>query len=205
MKAAGPRSRVACCDEVAMPCGRPEGAEIIARSRNSTVRLRSMPDRDETVPTSAPPTNWLGSGARVSTLLGRTDSFAVGLGAVQVYPCGLLADLRLVSRTGGLTPRPGVPPVHETSSVELRIRYADGQTGSLLPLPSLGDSNDDKDDYPGEILVLPREQHGGPYEWHQEIWVSPLPPEGPVTLTVASGPHGLEPSSVEIEGIELRS
>jgi hypothetical protein len=154
-------------------------------------------DDAQVTPSRAPGENVLPGAAEVSMLLRLDDGSALGVTGVLVYPDGFLFELWLYRPDAPVGTGPTVP----ASSV-LRLRYADGRAGETtvpgLPRPRPGRAATRAP----ELLVLPRHATLGPGPARQQLWVSPLPPAGPVELNLtAVGGHQL--AAATLSGDEL--
>jgi len=84
-----------------------------------------------------------------------------------------------------------------------RVRFADGTaaitlTGSAPLLPK------DEQGIPTQPIVSMSGRGGGPGGWRAWAWVFPLPPEGPVQISVAFETAGLGESTISIDGKAVR-
>lgn len=128
----------------------------------------------------------------------RTGTLAVWIGSLRAFPNGFDFVVRSVRAPGqpavgraGWMPRDDAPPV--------RVGYADGSAswtdGAVVPAPR---------DRTGPTWITARAMGGSGRGtlWESRCWVHPLPPDGPVTLTVHApeGPSG----GVEFSGAALR-
>ena len=124
-------------------------------------------------------------------VLARNDRAAVCVTHAAAYSTGFGVELVTITLAGNLNPNmfgpisfrrlqalhagEGVPP----ELLRFGIEFADGSkatnTASLFPGPP-GDEPP-----PGPVL-RPRGGRGGGASWHQQIWVWPLPPPGPLAF-----------------------
>ncbi|MFI0897010.1 hypothetical protein [Streptomyces sp. NPDC020983] len=124
----------------------------------------------------------------------RGATLAVWVGSLRAFPNGFDFVLRSVRAPGQpAVGRPGWMPRDDTPPV--RITYADGSAVRTLGSP---------EDTAGPTRIGVRELGGSGRGtlWEARYWVDPLPPDGPVTLTVhpPGGPCG----SVEFSGAAIR-
>ena len=163
----------------------------------------------------SPPQNELPAGVGLTVLVGRTDDTAVGVTQIEAFSTGwrftLAVRLRQVRPElvrGGLFPligshvHPGVE-IPLADRLLLGIEYADGQRASTLydmRMPEPGARED------AQRLVLVQEGGGGDdHSYDQTYWVTPLPPEGPVTLVLAWPNFGVPESRTAIDSAAIRA
>jgi hypothetical protein len=145
----------------------------------------------------------------------RTPDAAVWVGSIQVYPNGFAFTVRVVrrelpdgsarlGRPFGREYRNPDPFEAEDRNAGLRfgIEYADGRRTAMgQGLPTLfREPRDDRD--------LWLEQNGGggsELNWQQDLWLSPLPPDGPVTLVASWPDAGVTEQRGELDGTAIRS
>jgi hypothetical protein len=124
----------------------------------------------------------------VELLLARTDTHAVLVDGLLVYPTGF--DFELAVRR-----RPGQPRHHQhrwDDRLRLEVRFADGRTANNDPRRWPRTVGDQPPDPP-----LLYQSSDGPEGGH--VWLWGLPPPGPLTF-VCSWPAGQIPASgVEID------
>jgi hypothetical protein len=143
-------------------------------------------------------------------MLIRTEQAAVAIGSVRAYPNGfefiLHTRLRAEDETGyGADPlEPHGPPLPGRQVpgevLRLGVTYADGRrTATTAPHP-LGDDDTD----PGRLVMLQGGSSGSPRTWDGDIWVHPLPPDGPVTFVASWPKHGVTETRAELDGAAIR-
>ncbi len=143
-------------------------------------------------------------------MLIRTEQVAVAIGSVRAYPNGfefiLHSRLRREDETGyGADPLELHGPRLRGRQVpgdvlRLGVMYADGRrTATTAPHP-LGDDDTD----PGALVMLQGGSSGSPRRWDCDIWVHPLPPEGPVTFVASWPKHGVTETRAELDGAAIR-
>jgi hypothetical protein len=164
--------------------------------------------------TSAPE-NELPAGAGVTVLLGRTGDAAVGITQVEAFSTGFRFNLAVRLRRagpehvrGGLYMlvsshvRPDVQiPVEDR--LLLGLEYSDGRRASTLQDMHRFHRDAAPDD---EQLVLAQQGGGGgDLSVDQGYWVSPLPPEGPVTIVLAWPAFGMPESRTVVDSAAIRA
>ncbi len=144
-----------------------------------------------------PPDGELPAGSDLTGILGRDDDIAVALAGVQVFSTGFLFEVRLLQRRSSSSRH--VPP----APTPIRVSYADGSSGEAWiphgPARSISVAAGSR----GAVLVVPRGAGGRPGDQRQELWVSPLPPPGPVEISLP-GVETLTPGRVVLPGEALR-
>lgn len=152
-------------------------------------------------PTSLPPSNLLPGIADVARVLVRADDLVVAIVGGQAYPQGFSFEVWLMSAPGQL--RPLMDHRGLLSQFQFAVEFSDGRRGQLLPLNGQVVTGGHGDLPAGDVLVVPRQGHGGGSMWRQEVWVSPLPPAGPLRIVVRA--EALPETSTELSGDVLRS
>ncbi|WUH89841.1 hypothetical protein OG900_06715 [Streptomyces sp. NBC_00433] len=166
-------------------------------------RRRPWHQRDHVLPASVP------GDAQVV----RTEAAAVWVGALRAYPNGFAFMMRAVRRElpgGGV--RQGWPlwdlrpdpfrSAEGNTGLRLGIQYADGRraaTGEGIgrsPVEPAG---------PESIWLLEGGGSGNELSWQSEFWVSPLPPDGPVTLVSVWADAGAPEQRAELDGAAIRA
>lgn len=144
----------------------------------------------------APPDNVLPGATETSLLVRLDDVTAVAVTGVVACPQGFLFELCLYQR--GRSHRRGIV----VEPAVLRVRYADGRGGELRVPDGLRPRTFGGAATHSELLVVPWGSSPGPGPARQQIWVSPLAPEGPVELALASV-DGRPMGRFELAGAEL--
>jgi hypothetical protein len=148
-------------------------------------------------------------------LLGRSDDAAVGITQIGAFSTGFQFTLAVRVRStrpelahgglhlmvGGHT-HPGIEITLEQRLL-LGLEYPDGQRASTLrdmrmhrPGPTEA----------GQPLILVQHRGGGGEQGVDHIyWVSPLPPDGPVTFVLAWPAFGLPESRTVLDGAAIRA
>jgi hypothetical protein len=161
------------------------------------------------------PENEIPAGVGVAALLGRTEDAAVGITQLEAFSTGFRFNVAVRVRRlpaklahGGLFMlisghgRHGaeVPP---EDRLLLGVEYANGdRASSLEDMRFPGDGTDDD----GRRLILSHQSGGGDdLTVDQSYWVSPLPPEGPVTFVLSWSGFGMPESRTEVDGALIRA
>ncbi len=181
---------------------------------------RSEPDRER--PTDemirawhermGPPENEFPAGAALTVLLGRTDDVAVGITQVDVFTTGFRFTLAVRLRRplpelahGGLHMlvsggfRHGVEIPLERLLL-FGIEYANGDRASTLRDPHVGPGDTDR-----RLVLRQGGGGGGDRTTDHTFWVSPLPPEGPVTFVMAWPAFGVTESRTVVDSAPIRA
>ena len=160
------------------------------------------------------PENEFPVGVGVTALLGRTGDAAVGITMVEAYPHGFRFNLAvrlrrarpgvrggLFTLIGGHARHGGEVPLEDR--LLLGIEYADGRRASTLTDQRMSDPGTMTD---GDALVLVHQGGGGGDRTvDQAYWVTPLPPEGPVTFVLSWPAFGLPESRTVIDSAPIRA
>jgi hypothetical protein len=163
----------------------------------------------------SPPMNEFPAGVGLTVLLGRTEDAAVGITHLEAFSTGFRFTLAVRLRRA----RPDVAPgglfalidPHVAPGIEiplpnrllLGIEYANGHRASTLrdmrTMSWMTGAADPE-------LMLVQEGGGGNEEnVDQSYWVSPLPPDGPVTLILAWPGFGMPESRTVVDGAAIRA
>ena len=124
----------------------------------------------------------------VALLVARTDTHAVLIDGLLVYPTGFDFDLA-VRRHPGL-PR-HQPDPHSWHELRLEVRFADGRSADNGPGPWPRPG----DDQPPEPLLY--QSVSGPDGGH--VWLWGLPPPGPLTFACQWPTEEIPPSQAELD------
>ena len=134
----------------------------------------------------------------------RTDQVAVAIGSVRAYPNGFEFTVHIRWRHSGEAgdrnagePFSWYQRAYHEKTLRLGVQYADGRriatTGGPMRRP--GDPAD---------LVLNQQGGGGDdRSWDQEFWLSPLPPDGPVTFVASWAEEGVAEARVELDAAPI--
>lgn len=161
------------------------------------------------------PEHVLPGSAPGEVIVARTPDAAVWVGSVQAYPNGFTCTVWVVRReqpTGSVRmTRPFAsayrnpdPFEAEDRNTGLRfgVEYADGRRAAMgqgLPLSFEGPQDE------GMLWLLPRGGGGSELSWEQNLWISPLPPDGPVTLVGSWPDVGVDEQRGELDGTAIRA
>jgi hypothetical protein len=139
----------------------------------------------------------------------RTDRVAVAIGNLRAYPNGFEFTVHARSRNRDDSFGSDADPFHrhrlgrderdQDQVLRLGVQYADGRrtaTTSWRP-PRPGDETE---------LYLQASGGGGSWQdWHQNFWLHPLPPPGPVTFVASWLAYEAPEISREIDGAAIRA
>jgi hypothetical protein len=145
-------------------------------------------------PWMGPPRGWLGGFVPLRVTLGRSDGHLVTLGSIEAYPEGASATLTFLSRV----PDFGHPPMMldpAEGGHRFGVAYADGrkwQSGMPNALSF--------DPGPDDLVVQWRGGGGGGNDFRLDLWLWPLPPEGPVTFAFAWEQVGIPERLTTVDG-----
>ncbi len=146
-----------------------------------------------------PPENELPVSLPQNLLVARTDDVAVALLGLQVSSTGVAFELTVRVRPSAradLGHRLQELVWHRgrgTAPFLVGVELADGRRGSTVP----GRSSED-------VFFHSRGGSGGDSSIEQRWWLSPLPPEGPLTVVVRCPELGIGETSVELDGTAIR-
>ena len=137
----------------------------------------------------------------------RTDSMAFSLGNVGAYSTGMVFTLDLWMRQPveyweGMPWEPHRPARARDDPEFLRVGllFADGSKWSNLDGPNFS-----LDAEPDRPVCVPQGGGGGGRRWSMEQWLWPLPPPGDMTVYASWPAHGIEETSVTLDGAAIRS
>ena len=138
----------------------------------------------------------------VDALVLQNDVVAVAIDRLEVYPNGftisvlMRVDPRRVREMMEMLRPLGA---HRWPSVG--VRFADGRTaGCAAGTGAMHDLAKDEHGVPVEPFMSIGSRGGAPDGWHAWAWVFPLPPDGPLEISVALEAAGVGESSVTIDG-----
>jgi hypothetical protein len=146
---------------------------------------------------TGPPENELPVALPVTALLARTPDAAVAVVGLQVYSTGVSMTL-LVRARRPLSPRRGLHElVHGSDGGGLRVGVglADGRR-----VASGGVPRNDPD-----LVWQPTGGRGRDRSVEQGWWLSPLPPDGPLTVVVRCPGLGIGETATELDGAAIRA
>ena len=143
----------------------------------------------------------------VDALVLQNDVVAVAIDRLEVYPNGftisvlMRVDPRRVREMMEMLRPLGA---HRWPSVG--VRFADGRTaGCAAGTGAMHDLAKDEHGVPIEPFMSIGSRGGAPDGWHAWAWVFPLPPDGPLEISVALEAAGVGESSVTIDGTAVRA
>ena len=161
------------------------------------------------------PDNEIPAGVGFAALLGRTEDAAVGITQVEAFSTGFRFALAVRVRRslpklahGGLFMlisghgRHGAE-VSLEDRLLLGVEYADGSRASSLEDMRL--PGEETDDDERRLILSQHGGGGGDLTVDQSYWVSPLPPEGPVTFVLSWPGFGMPESRAEVDGALIRA
>jgi hypothetical protein len=126
----------------------------------------------------------------VALLVARTDTHAVLVDGLLVYPTGFDFDLAVRRRPGH--PRHHRPHPREWHELRLEVRFADGRSADNDPRRWPHPSSDEAPDPP-----LLYQSTRGPDGGH--VWLWGLPPPGPLTFACQWATEQIPPSEAELD------
>jgi hypothetical protein len=163
----------------------------------------------------SPPDNEFPAGVGIAVLLGRTADAAVGISHVEAFSTGFRFTLSVRLREerpelvrGGLFmlinahTHAGldVPLEHR---LLLGLEYPNGQRASTLQdIRMLGPGGAPDDE---QLALVQQGGGGGQQSVDQSYWVSPLPPDGPVTVVLTWPSFGFPESRTVLDGAAIRA
>jgi len=162
----------------------------------------------------SPPENEFPAGVGLTVLLGRTNDAAVGITQIEGYSTGFqftlvvrLRQARPESVRGGLLMlisshvHPGIEiPVEDR--LLLGLEYPNGHRASTVQdMRMLGPGAVPSDQ---QLVLVQQGGGGGEQSVNQTYWVSPLPPEGPVTFVLAWPAFGMPESRTVLDSAAIR-
>lgn len=153
-------------------------------------------------PWTGPPCGVLPGAAALEVIVAANERAGVYLGRCAAYPTGFEIDIRVLlapeaedldPSLGGIHRRPGHASTYD-SMVRFGIEFADGRK-----VTNVGDRGHWADEPEGPVL-WGMGGGGGGGRWHQDFWVWPLPPAGPVWFVCEWPAAGIQLSRVEVDG-----
>ena len=145
------------------------------------------------------PPRMIGGYVTGPVLIGRSDGLVVAARQVLAYPAGVEAEMEAHARgssPGGTPPGPLGLPGHP--ELRFRVRFADGRDAAQDDETGLRSGR-------GPMLVVSNSESssGGPddrEDMRLTLWIWPLPPPGPVTVTCSWPRRGLQDASLVLDG-----
>ena len=155
------------------------------------------PSHDQVVAYDFPwqrPEHWLPALGDTGIVLARTETTAVFLSVEAVYPRGLALDLQARIHPDHLAEE-GLPWSHDPigtrrSALRLGLEWPDGSRA----VAEEGWAPDATTSAPNLAMAG---GGGGGLSWSYRMWLTPLPPAGPVTVHVLWEARGIPETSVE--------
>lgn len=153
-------------------------------------------------PWAGPPYGVLPGTVALEVVLAASQRAAVYLGRCAAYQTGVELDVRVLvapdaeeldPSLNGIYHRPGGSSTYE-SMLRFGIEFADGRKVSNVAGPSYGPGEPD-----GPVL-WGMGGGGGGGRWHQDFWVWPLPPAGPVSFVCEWPAAEIALTRVDIDG-----
>lgn len=142
-----------------------------------------------------PPEGWLGGFVPLRLVLARTPEVLITLGQIEAYPNGVHLQLQILTRGARLSSGGFLDP--SETDWRLGVAFADGRKWQgVEPRPW-------KETPAGPILV-PSGGGGSSNRWDQNLWLWPLPPDGPVTFALIWPEAGIDETTVQVEGALFR-
>jgi hypothetical protein len=133
----------------------------------------------------------------LSLIVNRSTDLVISAAKFAVFPTGFEFELTTRSRTArSLHPMPWAMAHGRGSGALFGVEYANGAKATLPPQPTSGSQG---------IAMLPRSGSGDETTHQQTLWVSPLPPDGPVTIAAAWPAQGLAEATVTVDGGQFRN
>jgi hypothetical protein len=140
----------------------------------------------------------------VNALLFESDVVALTLPHLDVYPNGF--TINFVRRVNPRKVREALAMISGAGSEwipEVTVRFADGRTAKRGHFVVAKD----QDGVPTEPIqtIMSRSGVGGPGGWLAWAWIFPLPPDGPLEISVSLPAIGLNPQSLTLDGSVVRA
>jgi len=158
---------------------------------------------------AGPPDNEVPCAVPISVLLARSDDVAVAVAGLRVFTTGASFDLavRFRIRPSGLRGhelhhlvtgrRLGDDTGDPDKLLLLGVEYADGRTATTVPAPWRAEGPMDDD----QAMMSPSSGGGGYLSYDQTFWLSPVPPDGPLSFVCAWPALGIPETHRVIEDI----
>ncbi|MBM9475576.1 hypothetical protein JL107_03865 [Nakamurella flavida] len=145
------------------------------------------------------PTNEVGAQVPFDPVVMSSPDAAVLLEGITVFSTGVVLRLRRVLRVIPPGADPRGRPGHPGEQLMVGVTVADGRTAS-----SLGGRPHGGLPGPDEMVLQPQQGGGGGRIWSQQLLLTPVPPDGPVTLVVADPSAGIPETTVQLDGATLQ-
>jgi hypothetical protein len=142
----------------------------------------------------------------VSVLVARSDTVAIVVGPMRVWPEGLVVNVNAVTRDAGFAPlRPLPRELYREAGrswpppelLRFGVAYADGKRATNL----------DVVDYrpPHGVWLQARGLSGGSGGFSSEYWLSPLPRNGQVVFVCEWPEYGVDEASVKVDAAAIQA
>jgi hypothetical protein len=150
------------------------------------------------------PPRMIGGHVTGPVLIGRSGGLVVAVRQVLAFPAGMEVEVEAHARgsAGGgpasaAVDLPGQPPLR------FRVRFADGREAAQDDEAGLHSGR-------GPMLIVSGSETswGGPDDGEDirlTLWIWPLPPPGPVTVTCSWPGRGLDDARLVLDGDQLRA
>jgi hypothetical protein len=157
-----------------------------------------------------PPGESVGGVVRVEQVVGRSEKAAIYLTSLIAYPIGFELTTEVVTKPGVdfLAFEMMHPRAHRSSNGEpdpelLRIGISFSDDRKATNLAFKRDATDP--DPQRDLLLMPGGGGSGGHYSHQDYWVWPLPPPGPVTFVCEWPALEIAESAIELDGELIRT
>ena len=156
------------------------------------------------LPSDGPPDNVLGGAVAFALVLARTEDVAVLVHGGAAYPTGFHFSLAVRRQAGDEVFNPlgdsigGGPPAGPPDELlRFGLEFADGSKVT------------DRDGFPedaanGRPVLLPTGGTGSSLHYETDVWLSPLPPPGPVAFVCQWQVHGIGLTRAELDADVIR-
>jgi hypothetical protein len=138
--------------------------------------------------------------------LAASSSAVIDLDALQCWPDGVGISLRALYRFArGL---PGVPPglrPPRRDGLHVGVALADGRHATYVDGGRRSARIDRQRDEDEPVLLMSTGSMWGRFHRLLELYMAPLPPEGPLTLVVQWLEHEIEETHTELDGSAIRA
>ncbi len=139
----------------------------------------------------------------VNALLFESDVVALAIDHLDVYPNGF--TINFVRRVNPRRVRDALAMISAAGSEwipEVTVRFSDGRTAKRGHFVV----EKDEDGVPTEPIQTVTSRSGaGPGGWQAWAWVFPLPPDGPLEISVSLPAIGLNPQNLTLDGSVVRA
>ncbi|MFR9804451.1 hypothetical protein ACL02T_19510 [Pseudonocardia sp. RS010] len=179
--------------EEALAAGQASLQPATLYARPAGVRARGQPPWDWVIPKIVP----------LDVRLGRSSSAVVSLDSAQCWPEGVSLSVRALMRV----PRDlsGVPPTRlapRPVGLHIGVVFADGRSAAYLDGGGRGVGQPPDPRVP--LLVMGAGSRWGQFHRMVELYLTPLPPEGPLTVVVQWLEHEITETRTELDSGPIR-